>query len=381
MPWGIVGDFDNVSESGFNKNYAPIFHPEPEAIFKNKMNADVKWFNLEKKVPGKWIDFLNNFYCKNTLVYAQTFCNSPTDQIVNIRIGTSGSLKLWINDQLLFTEEEERNNGIDTYIVPVKLFKGNNRILLQIANSKIDKLNFLMRVTDSNGNILTLPFTNVFSSYNKTNQEIPLPVQSISEKVFLEQIADHPDKIVNYLLLANTYLSNDKIYDAIEVLNKALELAPKCSFITNQLVEAYSRDNNRTLISVNQEKLKQNDPDFPEVLDYIIDNDFDTENYKDARQYIEKKEHLYGENESLLYYKKKLASAENKAEEYAALVNKSYSMYLDNYNFVYDKYYFEKEIKKNQKNAIKVLKDYSKKYYNKGALETLSDEILSIWTK
>lgn len=374
MPWKIVGDFDNVSGSGFNKNYAPISHPEPEAVFKNKMNADVKWFDLERKVPGKWIDFLNNFYCKNTLVYAQTFCNIAADQDVNLCIGTSGSLKLWINDQQLFSVEEERDNGIDTYVVPVKLFKGNNRILLQIACSKITRLNFMMRVTDRNGNLLSLPFTSDFSSYNKTSQELPALAPSKSEKFFLDQIAAHPDKISNYLVLANAYLSNDKIYEALGILHTAQKMAPNCSFITEQLVELYSRDNNKTLTSVNQEKLKLDDPDYPEVLNYIIDNDFETENYKDVRLNIEKKEKLYGENEDLFYYKKKLASAENKAEEYAALINKSYNMYQDNYNFVYDKYNFEKVIKQNQKSAIKVLRDYLKKYYNRSALETLTDE-------
>jgi tetratricopeptide (TPR) repeat protein len=377
MEWQIVGDFENISASGFDKNYGPVYHPEPESIFKNKVDAVVKWFDLYKQVSGKWIDFTNNFYCNNTLVFAQTFCNSSSDQFVYLRIGTSGSLKLWVNDQLLFKESEERNNGIDTYIIPVKLFKGNNRILLQVACSKINRCNFMMRVTDEAGNILSnLPFSKVYEPYNKTIQDLPSPVASSAEEFFTNQINEHPEKLVNYLILANAFLSNDKIHSALEILQKARQIAPDCSFVLNQLSELYIRDKNRTSTSLTQEKLKLIDPDNPGVLNYIIDNDFYSENYKDARQYIEKKEQLYGENKDLLYYKLKLASVENKPEEYSALIDKSYTKYPNDYNFVYYKFQFEKDYKKNQKEAVKVLKDFSKDYFNKNALITLSDEYI-----
>lgn len=377
MQWQIVGDFENISASGFDKNYAPIAHPEPEAIFKNKIDAEVKWFDLYKQIPGKWIDFTANFYCNNTLVFAQTFCDSPSDQIVYLRIGTSGSLKLWVNDQLLFQEQEERNNGIDTYIIPVTISKGSNRILLQIGCSKIDQCNFMLRATDKFGNLATnLNFSSKYKPYNKNIQERPIPVTSFAEEFLLNQINTSPEKLVNYLVLANAFLMNDKIHDALEILQKAQKIAPACSFILDQLTELYIRDKNRTLTSLTQEKLKAIDPDNPQVLNYFIDYAFEAKNYTEARQYIEKKEMLYGENKDLLYYKKQLASEENKADEYSALIDKSYSKYPDDYNFVYDKYQFEKEYKQNNKEAIKVLREFTRKYCNSNAMSLLSDEYI-----
>lgn len=377
MDWQIAGDFENISASGFDKNFGPLVHPEPEAIFKNKINADVKWFGLHKQVPGKWIDFTNNFYCNNTLVFAQTFCNSPSDELVHLNIGTSGSLKLWINDQLLFQEEEERNNGIDTYIIPVKLFKGTNRVLLQIGCSKIDQCNFMFRVTNKDGNMLpNLTFSSTYTPYNKTVQNKQLPVQSFAEEFLLNQINEHPEKLANYLVLANLFLSNDKIHDALDILLKAQKIGTNCSFILDQLTELYIRDKNRTSTSLMQEKLKLVDPDNPNVLNYIINNAFDSENYKDARLSVEKKEKLYGENKDIFYYKLRLASVENKSEEYSDLIDKTYTLYPDDYDFVYYKYQFEKEFKKNQKSAIKVLKDFTKKYFDKNALITLANEYI-----
>lgn len=375
--WQIVGDFENISASGFDKNYGPLDHPEQNSIFKNKINANVNWFDVYKLMPGKWVDLTYNFNCNNTLVYAQSFCNSPLEQTVYVRIGTSGSLKLWVNDQLLFTEEEERNNNLDTYIVPVKLAKGNNRILLQIACSKITQCNYMVRVTDKEGNINSnLTFSTTYAPYSKTKQEVQAPIASATETFLTAQIKQHPEKLVNYLALANILLSNDKTHDALTVLSQAQTLAPNNSFILYQMLELYLRERNNTLANLTQEKLKQVDPENPYVLNYIINDNFSSENYKDARKNIELKEKLYGTNLDIYYLKIKLASAENNADDYAALVDKLYLQYPSNYTFVYDKYQFEKDYRKNQKLAIKVLKDYTKAYYNKEALSLLAEEYI-----
>jgi predicted Zn-dependent protease len=377
MEWQAVGDFENISACGFDKNYAPINHPEPDAIFKNKLNADVKWFDLYKQVAGKWIDFTNNFYCNNTLVFAQTFCQSPKDQTVYFRVGTSGSLKLWVNDQLLFAEEQERNNGIDTYVIPIKLFKGNNRILLQLGCSKINQCNFMLRATDVKGNISSdLVFTTKYGLYNKSVQEKQAPIINEAEQFLLKEIKDKPEKLLNYLVLANAYLSNDKTHEAKQILLKASEIAPNCSFILYQMVELYLRDKDRTSTSLLQEKLKQVDPENPLVLNSLINDAFDKENYAVARQLIESKEKLYGENKDLLLFKIRLASAENKAEEYTKLLETGYNKYPDEYNFVYQKYIFEKNTKRNQSGAIKILKKYSDKFFDKNALGTLAGEYI-----
>ena len=375
MEWQIVGDFENISASGFDKNYGPVTHPEPEIIFKNKVNGDIKWFDLYKQVDGKWIDFTNNFNCNNTLVFAQTFCSSPTNQAVYLRIGTSGSLKLNVNDQLIFSEEEERNNGIDTYVIPVQISKGNNRILLQIGCSKIDQLNFMMRATDKDGNTVSnLSFSKKYNPYNKNVQDISAPIISYAEEYLLKKINESPEKLVNYLVLATAYLNNDKIHNALEILKKAQAIAPNCSYILDQLLELYIRDKNRTSASLTQEKLKLVDPDNPGVLNYLIDDALSSGNYKDARIYLDKKESLYGKNKDFFVYKLKLTSKENKAQEYSALLDESLSFYPNEYDFVYDKFNFEKGYKQNQKGAISILKNFAKKNFHPTALKTLSNE-------
>lgn len=375
MDWQIVGDFENISASGFDKNYDPISNPKDDVIFKNKINADVKWFNLTNQVNGKWIDLTNNFNCTNTLVFAQTFCTSSQDRNVYLRVGTSGSLKIWVNDQLIFKEEEERNNGMDTYVVPASLSKGNNRILLQVASSKISECNFMVRATTSAGDLISdLKFSPTYLPYSKSVQTVAPIKRSLADEFFSAQIKEHPAKLVNYLILANEFLSNDKTYDAQKVLLEAQKLAPNCSYVLEQLAELYIRDKNRTSTSVVQEQIKSIDPNCPSSIDYIISNAFEAENYKEARLNIDKYEKLYGENKNLFLYKIKLASAENKAEEYLELTKRACEKFPAEYIFMYDRYQYEKGYKKDQKAGIKILKDYTSKYMNLNALSFLSDE-------
>ncbi len=372
--WQIVGDFENISASGFDKDYAPIAHPEPQAVFKNKVDADVKWFSLFKPVPGKWIDFTRNFNCNNTMVFAQTFCNTIVDQDVFLRIGTSGSLKLWVNDQLLFQEQEERNNGIDTYTIPVHLFRGNNRILLQIGSSKIEQCNFMVRATDIAGNPMQgLTFSDIYKAYNKNTQKMPAPLVSKTETYLRARIAENPEKLVNYFVLANALLMNDKIHEAKEILLKAQGMAPDCSYLLNQLIELYARDGSRTQASLTLEKIKIVDPESPMVLALQINDLLDAENYSEARKKVELKEKLYGVSSDLFVDKMRLVISDKDFEGYEKLLNQAASKYPDNYDFVELKYNFALNYKKDMYEVINLLKNFTKKHLHTDALASLSE--------
>jgi tetratricopeptide (TPR) repeat protein len=151
LQWQVLGEFENISESGFDKDFGALAHPEARYAFKNKWGADVYWFNIKGAGYSNWIDFETYFVGTNSVMYAQNFCNSPREQEVQFRIGTSGSVKVWVNDKLLFQESEERDNDIDTYVFTAKLMKGYNRILIQIGSSEVDDANFLLRITNSKG--------------------------------------------------------------------------------------------------------------------------------------------------------------------------------------------------------------------------------------
>jgi len=99
-----------------------------------------------------WLDFQSYFPDRQAIFYANTFVWSPKNMTVQVRVGTSGSLKLFLNDFEILRDSNETNNDFDTYIVRTDLVAGWNRLLLKVGYSEIDRCNFLMRITDEEGN-------------------------------------------------------------------------------------------------------------------------------------------------------------------------------------------------------------------------------------
>jgi hypothetical protein len=149
--WQITGEFENISTSGFDKKFDVIDHPEAGAVFVNKHGAKIGWHDVKDLRHDKWVDFTYYSSAENSIEFAQTFVKSDQDADVQLRIGVSGSVKVWVNDGLILAVPEERNNDLDSYIQTIKLNKGYNRILVQIGESYADRSNFMIRLTDNNG--------------------------------------------------------------------------------------------------------------------------------------------------------------------------------------------------------------------------------------
>lgn len=372
--WQFVGEFDNISGSGFEKDYGPLSNPSANAQFDNKIGAKVKWFTLPQGRIDKWMDLEYSFVIGNSIMYAQTFVKSETEQDVVFRIGVSGSMKVWLNDALVGTENEERNTDLDVYNYKTHLTKGYNRILIQIGESEADNANFLLRITDDNGNAIQgLTISAEPQPYTKLktvkSEQIPL----FAETFFEQKIQTNPKDIINYYLLAYTYLRNDKVYEARKILYKARELAPNSGLLSRELIEAYQREKNQTDQSKEVENLKKIDPDNYLSIQMLISEAEDKENYDEMEKLVEKLERLYGIDERTMTYRLSLASDRKKNEDIVKITEEGYKKYPDVYLFVKMKAVIEEEVNKNMRGAISVYEKYLKNNYSEKARAALSD--------
>lgn len=334
--WQIVGTFYNEAGSGFEKGYPPIHSPGGDIDFINDFGAPVRWYKMVNAQPGQWLHLVHYFDTRNSLMYAQTFCHSPVDQEVVLRIGTSGSLRVWGNDKLLFSEADERNNGIDTYLVTARLNKGHNRILLQLGSSRIARSNFLMRVTDRDGNIAKdLEFTSNLSTYVKdTTDWQPEAITHFAEAFFQEKVQEEPNNLLNYIMLASVYLKNDKTYQAKSILNQALEKWPDCTYLLEKQYEAYLRDDNPTGVTLTRDKILKADPDNPGILLSLYSEAYDNENYQEAKNMLDRYERKMGRNAAVINRRISLAIAEDKTVELHRLINEGFNKFPENAHFV-----------------------------------------------
>ena len=142
--WQMLGTFDNISASGYDKNWGALEKSGPNEEFVNFAGAKVKWFKVKHIRNDKWTDFAYHFESDNSIMYAQTWVNSPSDMEAFLFSGCSGSMKIWVNDKLVTEVEEERNCDMDVYTSGIKLNKGFNRVLVQIGESESGSASMLV---------------------------------------------------------------------------------------------------------------------------------------------------------------------------------------------------------------------------------------------
>lgn len=374
--WQLAGEFENISGSGFDKDFGPLENPKSTAGFSNKYKANVNWISMPPSRRDKWIDFTYVYYADNSIIYAQTFVNSPIEQDVQLRVGVSGSLKTWVNDNLLYSETEERNNDLDSYIFTAHLKKGYNRLLIQIGNSEISSSNFMVRITDPTGNSISgLTVSAEPQAYTKDLSFKSKVIPSSTETFFQKKIAEAPDKEINYLMLASYYLDINKFFESRKTLLDAQKLAPNNSYIYLKLANVYSRDDDRTNTEIAIAWLKDNDPNNPVSLNLQYQEQIDKEDYKAASALVDKMEKLYGEDAGTLEKRITLAAKDNgKQDQILNLVKEGYKKYPDSYYFVELQVAIETEVNKDDNAAISVLKKYLKKHFSSDAYLKLAEE-------
>ncbi|KAA9331794.1 DUF3857 domain-containing protein [Adhaeribacter soli] len=373
--WQLVGEFENISASGFHKDYGPVKQADAKNPFINKNGASVSWFNLPAYRHDRWIDFTYHFYTHNSVIYAQTFVSSPADQEVQLRTGVSGSLKAWVNDKLVLSEAEERNNDLDTYLTKIKLNKGYNRILIQVGESYANRSNFMARITDAAGKPVSgLAFSKAPQAYTAETGYQASSIPVFAEEYFEQLIKKEPNKAINYVLLGQTYLRQEKTFEARKAFLAAQKLAPESSYILSLLLQVYSKEDNRTQTATSLEWLKDHDPENPLSLNLLYRDEFAKENYENAAVILGKIEKFFGNNENVLYKKMELATANKQSADIIKLAEQAYAQYPNNPYFVKLKYLVEKSVRNNTAGSASLMKSFLKRNDNYSNAELLAGD-------
>jgi tetratricopeptide (TPR) repeat protein len=365
--WQYAGPFENLSESGFYKDYGPLEHPEPTAVFKSVTNADVKWFTPPVEAKDGWTPVIYQFNKNTAVIYAQNFVTSPTDQTVYCNVGFSGSIKVWINDELVISEAKPRVTEMDNSTVKYDLKKGVNRVLVQLGYADISYPNFTVRFTDEKYKaIANITGSSAFSPYPKntgSNKKYEL-IPNFAEKYFTQKIKNEPQNLLNYLLLADVYLRNQKLLEARDLISGALKNAPENSLLRVKLLEILNKQNNRTLFLEELEKVKQADPESVLVLDLRIKELYDNEKYDDCAAELANSIKLHGEDEFTGRYQILLLIHDKKYDELVNVAEKMYDKYPDNKDILSIMYNIKKEVYKDNKGAQKIYENYMKHSYD-----------------
>jgi hypothetical protein len=152
--WMIIGPF--LNNKGFEGHHTK-YPPEKEINFTAKydgVNGLVKWMEHKQQETFATVD-LKKLYTPNEFVCAYALCyvTSPTNQEVQIRLGSNDSAKLWLDGNLIYDYASEGTAILDRDIIQTTLPEGTTPILLKICNGELD-WGFVFRITDTNGQVM-----------------------------------------------------------------------------------------------------------------------------------------------------------------------------------------------------------------------------------
>ena len=239
--WSWVGAFHNIHGSGFDQSFGPLQHPEQEARFINEMHAEVRWQKVLHFRRGTQL-LLNQYTdVDQTINYLQTFVTlaQPGDYV--LRLGIGGSAKIWIDDALVYAQEEEWHTHTDHFGLRVTLPAGHHRILLQLGAAERNNQYLMARLTDQFGApVEGLQESAVALPYNArpdlTAQLLPSETIALARAAVAKTGATYMDRMVLAKLLnrAGRYL---EMQDVMEQLSDEEDLALYSTILYNSLYE------------------------------------------------------------------------------------------------------------------------------------------------
>ncbi|MEW6041920.1 MAG: hypothetical protein AB1633_10395, partial [Elusimicrobiota bacterium] len=247
----MIGPFENISGSGFNKIYAPEKEIDFTKQYDGKEGSHVRWHPYYNKDPQGWVFTEYNYSSSNAILYYYANIRSLNEQVAFIGFGASGSFKVFLNDNLILSDSIFRNTGTDMFIQKIRLFKGDNKLLIKIGHEESMHSNFLIRIMDQIGmEIRNVEYSNNIGVFKKDtiiyNDLRKMPGVDLVEKFFKNRLVlDSTDMEAAFLLMS--YYNVCELHDAgQEFCRKFLRYYPSSSLWHSLYSESLLRSGKTT---------------------------------------------------------------------------------------------------------------------------------------
>lgn len=131
--WWVVGPFDNERGGGYERSHSPEADvlPDPEKTHEGK-SRPVSWRPLSVLPASGMVDLRTHFRpAEQSLAYLKTFLRSETEQVVALRLATSGAYRIWVNGREVARKRLQRPFSFDQDGLAIRLREGWNSITIK----------------------------------------------------------------------------------------------------------------------------------------------------------------------------------------------------------------------------------------------------------
>lgn len=227
--WRVIGPFDNVSTSGFDKAYPP----------ETEINFSKKYTGLNNLVlPWRALPLvMHDGACQPeeflgagdpSVFYAVSAVKSPLTQQVTLNFDPTGASKIFVNGRLVFADNKYRSPSkmANPYSATVTLRAGWNTIMVKIASNEDDSATFRLRFAKPSGADITGLVIDPAQAKSETATVADGVNTETVEPTIASLLRKLPRDIENTLALGYVlYLAHD--YEgAAAVLRETLATAP-----------------------------------------------------------------------------------------------------------------------------------------------------------
>ncbi len=148
--WQVVGAFDNEGKGGCDTDFGPETSLDLRATYPAR-TREVGWRKPHAKSLDGYVDLsLSLRPVTEAVAYAVTWLLADTDTKAVLSLGTSGGLRLFVNNQKVLASDRYNLPRVDQHRVQVNLRKGLNRVLLKVCQLE-GPLGFYARVDRAEG--------------------------------------------------------------------------------------------------------------------------------------------------------------------------------------------------------------------------------------
>ena len=276
--WSVIGPFKNVAGSGHLKEYAiEKDNYDVTKVYKNHADNDLKWLQRALRYPDGTVDFgllPNTDYRSSNVFYANTFLNIPSDRTIQLRIARSSPMKIWLDGNLVFDNNNNIAENWDSEIIELKIKKGEHRLLVKISefpagydagtfnlyyheNSfqrggsrynyggfaggdyDISRESFSLRITDTNGKIASDITSGFEGSFSPTVYETTLTEKTVINH-FKNRLNQNPENWSNYYLLCKAFMKFDNSEDGEELFSTYLKSHENSVYFNYLMAKMYA---------------------------------------------------------------------------------------------------------------------------------------------
>ena len=135
VDWWVIGPFDAPLFSGFDRSFPPQQGVDLNAEYTGQAGNPLRWVRYHSSEVLGLVDLVQALGPATEAVgFAYATLDAPSDVDAQLRCGADDNCTVWLNGEQVFARQQWLNGiRFDRFVAPVKLRRGENRVLVKIC--------------------------------------------------------------------------------------------------------------------------------------------------------------------------------------------------------------------------------------------------------